>query len=246
MYSGKTITAQKENLVTTIDPQARLGDLVAEDSRRAELFERLGLDYCCGGQRSLADACGERGLDIGTVTTVLAAVEATPDRTSGHVVPDATIGELCDHIITVHHGPLRSDMQRITDLLATVVRVHGADHAELADMQERFAGVRGDLEHHMLEEEQVIFPACLAVEGDPAAGLDEELIAGNEQEHAGVGEALVALRERADGYDTEKAYCGTHRALLGALDAFERDLHQHIHEENNVLFPRVRRLAAAA
>lgn len=232
--------------MTTIDPQAQLGDLVTEVPRRAELFERLGLDYCCGGQRSLAAACAERGLDVDTVATVLAAVELSPDGESGHDVAGASISELCEHIVTVHHGPLRSDLQRITELLATVVRVHGAEHPELAEVQERFAAMRTDLLHHLLEEEETIFPACQAVERDPGAPVDEELLAGNEAEHAGVGEALVTLRERTGGYDPANAYCGTHRALLGALEGLELDLHQHIHEENNVLFPRVRRRQAEA
>jgi regulator of cell morphogenesis and NO signaling len=177
-------------------------------------------------------------------------VEALADEPRGadleaHDVARATIPELCEHIVTRHHDPLRRDLPRISDLLATVVRVHGKTHRELHDLQRLFTTIREDLEAHMRLEEERLFPACLALCEGQGAALDDGLLALLEDDHQATGDALCALRELAGGYRTEWALCSTHRALLRALRAFEIDMHQHVHEENNVLFPRARaRLAA--
>lgn len=230
----------------SIDQSASLAALVAERPSRAQLFERLQLDYCCGGSQSLAEACSRRGLDADTVGELLEA----PDEGRLPVDPreerdwrEAGIGELCDHIVSVHHEGLRGELPRVAELLATVVRVHGDGRPELDEVRRRFVGIRDDLERHLEIEERALFPACRALEGNGAAAVEEELIDRHESEHAGLGEELVGLRELAGSYDTSQALCGTHRALLDALRHFESDLHQHIHEENNVLFPRVRELA---
>lgn len=232
--------------MTTIDPQTTLGDLVLEQPGRAELFERLGFDYCCGGHRTLAEACRQRDLDVETVSRVLeiGGIAAPP---SDHDLDwrRATTADLCDHIVSAHHDRLRSELPRLTETLATVARVHGPHEPELHDLARVFAGLRAELEEHIEREERVLFPACRELErsGAPAdaAGLLEEL----RDDHAQVGESLLVLRDLAGGYDPGRAHCGTYRGLLDGLRALERDLHQHIHEENNVLFPRVRGLLAA-
>lgn len=232
------------------DPAATLGDLVVRQPAAAALFERFGLDYCCGGRRSLEDACAQHGLDAKTVTVLLDALRNEPDLHDlpHHDVAHCSMAELCEHIVTRHHEPLRADLPRVDELLGTVVRVHGKSHPELADLQRLFSGLRGELEIHMRLEEHLLFPACRAVEehGD-ASGFDAGVIALLEDEHDTTGDALSALRELCGGYDGERALCSTHRKLLQSLRALELDLHQHVHEENNVLFPRVReRLADAA
>lgn len=229
---------------------ATLGDLVLEQPAAAALFERLGLDFCCGGRRTLEQACHQRGLDAATVGVLLGALgdepaALTPDP---HDVAGASITDLCDHIVARHHEPLRADLPTISDLLGTVVRVHGKGHPELHDLQRLFATTRGELEVHMELEEHSLFPACRTLDQDrDAAAFDPGLLALLEDDHDTAGEALCALRELTGGYDADRALCGTHRRLLQALHAFELDLHQHVHEENNVLHPRVRgRLATAA
>jgi regulator of cell morphogenesis and NO signaling len=141
---------------------------------------------------------------------------------------------------------LRSDLQRIDHLLATVVRVHGGEHPELEDLRRVFTGLRDELAEHMTVEERVVFPACGELERGTRTDLNDEVLGALEDEHADVGNGLVALRELTGGYRTDRAFCGTHRALLEALRALAADLHRHIHEENNVLFPRVRVLAGVA
>jgi regulator of cell morphogenesis and NO signaling len=231
--------------VPATDRATTLGELVAEQPAAAELFERLGLDYCCGGRRTLEQACAQRGVDAATVAVLLETLSYRPSGAEAqtHDVTRATIAELCDHIAASHHEPLRRDLGRIAELLDTVVRVHGGDHPELHDLRRLFASTRAELEQHMEVEEQALFPACRALGDEPATAQpapDAGLLALLEDDHAATGAALTALRELAGGYDAERALCGTHRALLQALHAFERDMHLHVHEENNVLFPRVR------
>lgn len=231
-----------------IDLTTSLGELVAQQPARASLFEQLRFDYCCGGGQSLAEACRRRGLDPETVRELLEALEGAPIEAPG-VLEDfdwrrASIAELCDHIVSVHHEGLRRELPRIADLAATVARVHGAGHPELHDLERVFCGMRAELERHLELEERALFPACRALESEVTTDVElEELLAQHEREHVETGEALAALRQLACDYDPARALCATHRRLLDALRRLEIDLHQHVHEENNVLFPRVRSLA---
>ncbi|HET9126018.1 MAG TPA: DUF542 domain-containing protein [Solirubrobacteraceae bacterium] len=227
---------------TPIDPGTSLGALVAERPARAELFERLRLEYCCGGDRSLAEACAARGLDLATVSDMLAAsglearqagtVEDTDWRTVG-------AGTLCAHLVNVHHDGLRQTFPRLERLLRTVVRVHADREPRLRDVERLVREIRDELEPHLVSEENELFGACIAAERT-GARVPERLLAEHESEHVRLGHALVALRVLCGGYDRGAALCGTHRALLAELEDFERDLHRHVHEENNILLPRAR------
>jgi len=227
-------------------PGTTLADLVLQRPASADLLERLRLDYCCGGRRTLAEACAERGLDA---PTVIAMVEALGERPQPgpdvHDVRRASIADLCDHIVHAHHEPTRRELTRIAELLDRVVRVHGGRHPELADLRRVFTGLRTELEEHFDLEEATVFPACRALEAaDSPSTVDDGVLAMCEDSHEFAGEALSAMSELTGGYETEQAFCGTHRALVEALQQFELDLHQHVHEENNVLFPRVRERVA--
>lgn len=237
--------------MSAIDPAATLGKLVTERPTRAHVFERLRFDYCCGGgTQTLADACTRRQLDVETVCELLAALDSQPLDAAGPLedydwnrVP---IADLCDHIVVVHHDGLRRDLPHIAELVATVVRVHGEGHPQLHDLARTFTSLRSELESHIDSEEREVFPLCRAVEEHPATAIDEQLLADHEHEHADAGAALAVIRELTDDFDSSRALCGTHRALLRALQNLELELHQHLHEENNVLFPRVRELARSA
>jgi regulator of cell morphogenesis and NO signaling len=231
---------------STIDPAASLGELVAERPARAPLFERLQLDYFCGGRQTLAEACNHRGLEIDTVRTALDALDAASVEREGSESKDwrrVSVAELCAHIVAVHHDGLRKALARVEALLSIVVRVHGWAQLDLRDLQKAFVGLRGELEPQLASEQSVLFPACLALERRGTA-IEETLLEEHERECASVGDGLAALRVLGGDYDPQHAVCSTHRALLDALAAFELDLHQHIHEENNVLLPRVRELNA--
>jgi regulator of cell morphogenesis and NO signaling len=225
-----------------IDPGFSLGELVAERPVRAQLFEQLRLDYCCGGHQTLAAACTKRGLELDEVIAALQALDERGPQSAGVESRDwrqVGTGELCAHIVTVHHDGLREAFPRIQRLLGTVVRVHGNSEPRLRDAQRCFSEIRTELEPHLASEENELFPACIAVDqtGSP---VEQLVLEEHESEHALLGHALVALRILCGDYDRQAALCNTHRALLDALEAFEQDLHRHVHEENNILLPRAR------
>ncbi len=215
-----------------IDPSRPLAELVLERPSRARVLERFGLDYCCGGKRSLAEACEHRDLEPETVAAELEAAALRPDaeRDWGR----APLAELAEHIVRDHHGLLRRELPRLGALLEKVERAHGAELPELAELRETFAAMRAELEEHMADEEADVFPSFR--DGGP---FDPAEIAELEAEHAATGAALERLRELTGGYDLKRARCNTHRATIDGLRELELDLHRHIHEENNILFPRV-------
>lgn len=233
--------------VPQVAPDATLGAIVAARPGTAELFERLGLDYCCGGAQTLEQACEERGLDPANVRTMVAASEAE-DRTAGaeHDLRGLSVGELVDHIVEGHHGPLRLQLERIAELLDKVVAAHGYVDPGVKRLRRRFTQLRSELIEHMRLEEGRLFPACRALAGDGGVELGDELLEELADDHAATGAALAELRELGDDYRPESAHCTTHRVLLSELGSLEADLHLHVHEENNILFPEARRLLQRA
>jgi regulator of cell morphogenesis and NO signaling len=147
--------------------------------------------------------------------------------------------------VSAHHARLRRELPRIEEQLATVVRVHGDGHPQLRDLERLFVALAGELREHLRTEEASLFPAARALAaGERGDAGVLRLLDEHRAEHAAAGDALAALRELTNSYDSDTALCGTHRRLLEALEAFELDLHQHVHEENNLLFPRVLALAS--
>jgi len=219
-----------------IDPSRTVAELVLERPARARVFETLGVDYCCGGKQSLTAACDARGL---AVADTVAALESAAEIPSTE--PDwtqAALPELCDHIVAAHHDRLREELPRLDGLLEKVVRAHGEERPELAELRDTFVALRSELEEHMVVEEETLFPVVRT--GGP---YDSDQVAALVHDHEWAGSALARLRDLSGGYDLDRALCNTHRATLDGLRELELDLHQHIHEENNVLFPRA--LAAA-
>ena len=207
-------------------------------SRRT--FESLGLDYCCGGQRSLDDACADLALDPSAIVEELhrAAEEPAPDWAS---MAPAT---LVDHLEAVHHAYLHTEMERLTALAEKVASVHGERHPELADVERTYAELRADLEPHLLKEERILFPAIrqLAAGEPPTAvpgGSVHAPISVMLRDHDRAGDLLAELRRLTDGYQPPADGCASYRALYEGLAELEADTHLHVHKENNVLFPAV-------
>jgi regulator of cell morphogenesis and NO signaling len=223
-----------------------VGQLVAEDPRRARLFERLGIDYCCKGQAPLDRACRDKGLDIAAVLRQLAAGTAEPPDGEHGPFDAATITmrELIDHIVTIHHAYLYRELPRLAALAGQVVGPHGIRHPELREVRDVFDALKDDLKSHMIEEETVVFPILARleaeIEGFESHGGVEDPIRVMEHEHDDAGAALARLRALTGGYTPPADACPTYRALLAGLAELEADLHVHIHEENNILFPRAR------
>lgn len=236
--------------MTKIDVSTTLAEAVDAFPQLAREFERRGLDYCCGGQRSLGDACTLAGLDPAATIAELAAVDPTAGGTAESAEwTSMTADVLVDHIEATHHRYLWDEMPRITALVDKIVSVHGGRHAELKEIESCFASVCADLGPHMLKEEQVLFPMIreLATSTEVPTfhcGSLRNPISVMLTEHDAVGDLLAKLRLLTGGYTSPADGCATYAACFAAMAEFEADTHLHIHKENNVLFPLVTRLEA--
>lgn len=223
-------------------------DLALEFPNATRVFEKLGIDYCCGGQKSLEEACAAADLDVNQVIDSLEQAEASarlsqPDRNW----QEEPLAELVDHINNTHHKYTRAEIARLGPLFDKVCSVHGKNHPELSNMRAVFGGLAGELTMHMMKEEMVLFPyivrmeeACLQHEPVLPApfGTVKNPVTMMIHEHDSAGEALRSMREASGGYTPPADACVSYQTLYKALAAFEADLHQHIHLENNILFPR--------
>jgi regulator of cell morphogenesis and NO signaling len=231
--------------MTTLTSETSIGQLVAERPSRSRLFDRLGIDYCCGGRTRLDHACQEKGLDPHEVLRALETgdVEAgTDDRDDW---ADAPMGALADHIVDTHHKSLRRELPRLVDYAYQVAWVHGESHHELYDLCAVLVALKEELELHMLKEEMFLFPMIEQLEeesglpGFHCGGINHPICV-MEHEHDDVGVALARLRALTGGYVPPDDACTTYRALLAGLADLEADMHRHVHKENNILFPRAR------
>ncbi|WP_432557573.1 iron-sulfur cluster repair di-iron protein [Granulicoccus sp. GXG6511] len=213
-----------------------VGDFVAVNPGTARVLEAHGLDYCCGGQRPLAAAAAESGLDAEAILAELTAVAPATDELD---VTKLTNAELCDHLVSTHHEYLWREMPRVTQLANKVARVHGANHPELREVQLTWQALVTDLTEHLMTEEQEEFPAIKQAEAD-GNSFSREGVEKLMGEHDEAGELLARLRELTGGFEVPADGCGSYRALYAGLEDAERDLHTHIHKENNILFPRLR------
>lgn len=232
--------------MNTIDPTTTLGALVDAHPQLAGEFERLGLDYCCGGRQSFAQACADHGLDPTATSSELEVLV-----TGGAVGDWSTMGatELVVHLESTHHKYLWSEMPRLSALIAKIESVHGHRHPELGDVAACFAQVRADLEPHLLKEERVLFPMIrdlAAAESAPSfhCGTLRNPISMMLREHDEVGALLAALHLMTSGYEPPADGCASYAACFAGLAELEADTHLHIHKENNVLFPLVLRMEA--
>ncbi|QNN24061.1 iron-sulfur cluster repair di-iron protein [Planctomycetales bacterium ZRK34] len=233
-------------MATTLNSHATVGELVTERPQRSRVFERLGIDYCCGGKKSLAEVCAAKGYEA---DQVLSLIEESDASQSTIVIDAATMAltELCDHIEQTHHAYLKTELPRLDAMTHKVAAVHGADEPRLVELRETFIRFRDELMMHMQKEEHVLFPIIRSMEsGDLSAGAHcgsvANPIAQMEAEHDDAGEALEAFRRLTDAYTPPAWACNTFRATYDALAQLERDMHQHVHKENNVLFPRAIKL----
>lgn len=230
-------------MTTTLSIQTTVGQLVAERPSRARVFEELKIDYCCGGKLPLAEACQRKGLNAEEVLARLAASDAANGEKLGTDWVRAPLGELVDHIVGTHHAYLREELPRLDRLTDRVAQVHGHEHPEVVKIRNVFLHMRPELENHMMKEEHILFPWVKAMEqGDNVPFLPAASVASPIQcmvaEHDDAGAALEQFRELSGGYNPPDGACNTWRVLYAALEYLEADMHQHVHKENNILFPR--------
>ena len=224
--------------------QETVGGLVAERPGRARVFEEFGIDYCCGGRRTLKEACERRGVSLEMVVRRLAAADA--ERPSEIDWTGAPLGTLCDHIVETHHALLKHELPRVGKLLAKVAGVHGDRHPELYRVVAVFDPFARDLDHHMAKEEHVLFPLVKRLAAGEPVGMNAlGPIRVMEAEHDQAGEALAEMRRLTDDFRPPAGACNSYRAALAGLHEIEQDMHRHVHKENNILFPRAERLTRA-
>lgn len=233
----------------TLDLQTTVGELVKERPARSRVFEQLQIDYCCGGKLPLAEACAKRGLDPQSAIRQLQEFDAQAGASDTALVDaDAmSLTELADHIEQTHHAYLRAELPRLGAMTQKVFEVHGDADPRLGEVRRAFMGLHQELSSHMMKEEQILFPMIRQLEtatNVPAfhCGSIANPIRQMESEHDMAGAALAAMEHATDGYQPPDWACNTYRAMLDGLTQLQRDLHQHIHKENNVLFPKAIRL----
>lgn len=222
-----------------------VGEIAAGNPAAVRVFEKLNIDYCCGGKRPLAEVCREKGLAADQLATELERAAAPPENRDWSA---ASLTELADYIVSKHHSYLRQELPALSVRLAKVVEAHGASHGDsLHPLSYTFEGLESELVSHMMKEEMILFPLIRRMEeaerkggGLPPAhcGSIRNPITVMEYEHDSAATALREMRRLTGDYAAPADACATYHALLNGLQALEADLHVHIHLENNILFPK--------
>lgn len=220
---------------SSIQPNHTVGQLASTLSGASRVFHRRGLDFCCGGHVSLGQACASAGLDVDSVIAEIQDEAQKPgsfERWDERALP-----EVIDHVLERFHEPHRQELPRLLAMARKVEEVHAEKRACPRGLAAHLERLGEEMELHMQKEEQILFPLLRSGRGRMAAMPIQVM----EQEHRDHGKGLERLRELTDDYTPPPEACGTWNALYLGLAEFERELMEHIHTENNILFPRALR-----
>ncbi len=228
------------NLETTT-----VAELVSENIKTAHVFKKFGIDFCCGGGIAISEACANQGVSLDIVSDELKKIDEVVDK--AHDYQSWSIDYLIMHIENIHHSYVREALPMLAQYAEKVARVHGHHYSELLKIKDLVEELATDLMSHMLREEQVLFPAIRRIvlqksnEISPSSShiQMESPIKVMMLEHEHAGNILKELSELTQGYEAPDGACNTYRAFYSKLEEFERDLHQHVHLENNILFPKI-------
>ncbi len=227
-----------------------IGEFVTADYRTSRVFEKYGIDFCCGGKVSLSAVCRQKGIDPNTILNEIEAMQHTPiDR--GQNYSAWGLSFLADYIVNTHHTYLKDNLEPIARYARKVAGVHGANHPEVIEISNIFDKIACDMAGHLRHEEEVFFPAVKRAEdaiksgGSPTTEDREQIKSSLDNlglEHDEVGEAIHTIRHLSRDYTLPDDACNTFMVTYQKLEEFEDDLHKHVHLENNILFPRAARL----
>jgi regulator of cell morphogenesis and NO signaling len=229
-----------------------IGEMVAQDYRKAEVFKKFGIDFCCGGKDTLAKTCARKGVDAEEVRLALQELELVPDQ-HPEDFDSWDLDVLIDYIIDTHHSYVSAALPLLDEFSAKVARVHGDYHPEVVEIANHYQAVANELRQHMQKEENILFPYIKEMvlakrDNQPFPqcpfGTVRNPINMMEMEHESAGGSMQAISELSSGYNPPAEACNTYRVLYAKLQEFENDLHQHIHLENNILFPKAIALEA--
>jgi len=228
------------------EAEETIGEIAAKDIRKAAVFKKLGIDFCCGGKQTLKEAVHQAGLTEEQVQEALDCSEAVVAGQVTHDFGSWDLGFLADYIYNVHHKYIRESGPVIEQLAEKVAMRHGQVHPELFELANGLKGLINELYSHVQKEERVLFPAIKALEGNGANTQIPVGIKGPvqvmEAEHGSAGDELKALRKLTSDYELPADACNSYTYLFEKIKEFENDLFQHIHLENNILFPKALKL----
>ena len=232
-----------------IEYNTKVGEIVRLNFKTAQLFEEYGIDFCCGGDRALSDACKDSKADIDKLITDLEA-QITVNDSESRYIEQLELGQLCDYIISRHHGYVSDTVPFLLLKLQKLCDVHGPAHPELFDIKNLFETMAGNLAIHMKKEELSLFPLIHEIEVQQKKGGGKKVEGGKlqktiaelEGEHEAEGERLGTIAKLSNNYTVPPDGCNTFVVTFRTLEEFEQDLHKHIHLENNVLFKKAIRL----
>ncbi len=221
-------------------------EIALQQPSSIRVFEQFGIDYCCGGRKPLAQACAENNISMDSVIAALEAASATPAELATDW-STASLQSLSGHIVATHHSYVKRELPRLDDLAVKVVARHGDTRSELTAIQSALSQLNQELTQHLAKEEAVLFPYIVQLEAALASnaprphscfGTVANPIAMMTAEHDAAGELLAEISKLSSRFTTPEGACPTYHAFYDGLKEFEQDLHQHIHLENNILFPR--------
>lgn len=228
-----------------------LGQIVKDNYRTAAVLEKYNLDFCCRGKRSLQEACKQQGLSAETIAIQISEVSKTGSIGFIHDYDALLLGQLIEVIIDMHHTYVKKELPSIMTYLQRVVAKHGQKYPEMVKVFELFVTLKEEMELHMQKEELILFPRIRHLEDEILAGQSgnklhkvylQSPILVMEQEHDQAGSLVLEIRKVTGSYEVPADACSTYRLLLASLQAFEMDLHHHVHLENNILFPKALKL----
>ena len=232
-----------------IRPDMTVGELVVHFPQMRLRLEKMGVDYCCGGKRSLSAAAKQAGVEWPVLLAALKETGISDQKISAHTDWNSvSLSVLVDHIVNTHHAFLKEQLPRLDQLGARVEKAHAAEHGNmLSHLRQVYGALRAELEPHLMKEEQILFPAITGIDAFMTGtgtrpvvhcGSVAHPIRQMEHEHDSAGNALADLRQTTANYQLPPDACQSFAALYDGLQALEADLHEHIHLENNILFPK--------
>lgn len=231
--------------MNTFNSNQKIGEIVTKFPNAADIFKEYKIDFCCGGDRPLITAINEQGVNE---TEILEKINASYEKLQNNLYSnnrnwvEAPFDELVDHIVNVHHGYLYENLPKISELTTKILRVHGGNHPELSKVHKLFHTIKMELEAHLIEEETIQYPAIKEyLRSNSEDDLDKAINIINQlqDEHTGAGDILKELRRVTNDYKAPSDGCNTYKLTYAKLEEMESDIFQHIHLENNILFPRL-------
>ena len=224
-----------------------VGEIVKGNYQTAEVFKKFNIDFCCGGKVKIDEACSANNIPIDELTNALVEAENYAGSDTEKKFKDWDPDFLANYIVNVHHKYVRDNIPLLSEFTQKIAHVHGERHPELIQIAELFQAVSSELQHHMMKEENILFPYIIEIQsafknksqlGPSPFGTVKNPIRMMEMEHDNAGALLKQIRQLSDNYSLPEDACNTYMVTYKKLDEFENDLYEHIHLENNILFPK--------